>query len=209
LNFTAVQGVPVDLSTNRRILSLQRRHRIEAYAIVSADGMIADAAGRFPEALRNEADQRFFRAGLDSAAGIALGRLTHAQEPNSGRRRLVLTRRVASLAPDPADGKALFWNPAGASFEAARLTLGVRQGVLAVIGGAEVYMVFFALGYDAFHLSRANRVQLPDGRPAFPGVGDRYTPEEVLKQHGLKPGPVRLLDPAAGVTLVTWTPAST
>ena len=171
--------------------------------------MIADAAGRFPEALRNEADKRFFHAGLDSAAGIALGRLTHEQEPNSGRRRLVLTRRVASLAPDPADAKALFWNPAGASFEAARLSLGVRQGVLAVIGGAEVYMVFFALGYDAFHLSRANRVQLPDGRPLFPGVGEQHTPEEVLRQHGLKPGAVRLLDPAAGVTLVTWTPPST
>jgi dihydrofolate reductase len=170
--------------------------------------MIADAAGRFPEALRNEADKRFFHAGLDFAAGIALGRLTHEQEPNSGRRRLVLTRRVASLAPDPADVKAMFWNPAGASFEAARLALGVRQGVLAVIGGAEVYMVFFALGYDAFHVSRANRVQLPDGRPVFPGIGERHSPEEVLRQHGLKPGPVRLLDPAAGVTLVTWTPPS-
>jgi dihydrofolate reductase len=186
-------------------MSMQRPYRIEAYAIVSTDGMIADAAGRFPESLRNDADKRFFHAALDGAAGVALGRLTHEQEPNSGRRRLVLTRRVASLSPDPADPKALFWNPAGASFEAARLALGLRQGVLAVIGGADVYMAFFALGYDAFHLSRANRVQLPDGRPVFPGVGQRQTPEEVLKQHGLKPGPVRLLDPAAGVTLMTWT----
>jgi dihydrofolate reductase len=186
-------------------MNVQRSYRIEAYAIVSAEGMIADAEGRFPEALRNDADKRFFHAGLDRAAAVALGRLTHEQEPNSGRRRLVLTRRAASLSPDPADAKALFWNPAGASFEAARLALGLRQGTLAVIGGADVYMVFFELGYDAFHLTRANRVQLPDGRPIFPGVGQQHRPEDVLKHHGLESGPVRLLDPAAGVTLITWT----
>jgi len=183
---------------------MAREYRIEAYAIISADGMIADAQGRFPEALKNDADKRFFHAALDSAAAIALGRLTHEQERNSGRRRLVLTRRIAALAPDPADAKALFWNPAGASFEAARLALGVRQGTLAVIGGADVYAVFLVIGYDAFHLTRANRVQLPDGRPVFPGLGGERTPEEVLKAHGLRPGPLRLLDPVAGVTLVTW-----
>ncbi|MEA2944849.1 MAG: hypothetical protein QOI40_179, partial [Alphaproteobacteria bacterium] len=42
--------------------------RIEGYAIISADGMIADAAGRMPPALTIEADQAFFHAGLDRAA---------------------------------------------------------------------------------------------------------------------------------------------
>src|SRR5215212_2348314 len=79
---------------------MAREYRIEAYAIISADGMIADAQGRFPEALKNDADKRFFHAALDSAAAIALGRLTHEQERNSGRRRLVLTRRVDRAGGD-------------------------------------------------------------------------------------------------------------
>jgi dihydrofolate reductase len=185
---------------------MAREYRIEAYAIISADGMIADAAGVMPPALKIEADQRFFRAALDSAGAVALGRVTHEQERNLGRRRLVLTRRVAGLAPDPADPHALFWNPAGASFEAARLAVGLRQGTLAVIGGADVYAVFLPIGYDAFHLTRANRAKLPGGHPVFPALAPDQTPEDVLKGHGLRPGPLRLLDPAAGATLVTWTP---
>jgi dihydrofolate reductase len=186
---------------------MQRPYRIEAYAIISADGMIANAAGQFPPQLRNEADKRFFEAALDGASAVALGRITHETETNSGRRRLVLTRRVASLAPDSADAKALFWNPAGASFEAARLALGLRQGSVAVIGGAEVYDVFLKIGYDAFHLTRANRAQVPGGVPVFPNM-DGQTPEDVLKAHGLHAGPLRLLDPVAGVTLTTWSPAA-
>ncbi len=184
---------------------MQREYRIEGYAIVSADGMIADAQGRFPAVLKNDADKRFFRAALDAATAVALGRITHEQERNLGRRRLVLTRRVASLGPDPGDPHALFWNPGGASWESARLAIGLRQGSLAVIGGADVYVVFLALGYDAFHLTRVNGAEIPDGRPVFPNVGRDRMPEDVLRAHGLKSGPVRLLDPAADVTLVTWT----
>ena len=33
-------------------------NRIEAFAIISADGMIADAAGHMPDALKIEADPR-------------------------------------------------------------------------------------------------------------------------------------------------------
>jgi dihydrofolate reductase len=181
-----------------------RDYRIEAYAIVSADGMIADANRQFPEALRNDADKRFFHAGMDAAAAIALGRITHEQERNAGRRRLVLTRRVTALAPDPSDGNALFWNPAGASWESARLTLGLRGGTLAVIGGIDVYQVFLEIGYDAFHLSWSPRVRIPDGVTVFPGIGQGRTPDDVLREAGLRAGPMRLLDPAAGVTLVTW-----
>ncbi|MGD9846655.1 MAG: dihydrofolate reductase [Variibacter sp.] len=179
-------------------------YRIEGYAIVSVEGMIADARGEFPPQLKNDADQRFFRAGLDSAAAVALGRITHDRERNLGRRRLVLTRKVASLRPDADDPQALFWNPAGATFQAARLALGLRQGSLAVIGGTEVFGTFLAIGYDAFHLSRAAKAHVPHGRPIFEGVGTDATPEDKLRAAGLRMGPPRLLDPTAGVTLTTW-----
>jgi dihydrofolate reductase len=182
----------------------ERPYRIEGYAIMSADGMIADATNVMPPALKNEADQSFFRSALARAAAVALGRATHENERNLGRRRLVLTSRVAGLAPDPADPHAVFWNPAGMPFEAARLAAGVRQGLLAVIGGADVFGAFFSVGYDAFHLTRANRAQIPGGHPIFPASLSGRSPEEILKAHGLRPGPLRLLDPAAGITLVTW-----
>jgi dihydrofolate reductase len=185
---------------------MDRAYRIEAYAIMSADGFIADSAGGFPDVLRNAADQRFFRAALDRAAAVAMGRLTHEQEANLGRRRLVLTRRVTALAPDPNDSKALFWNPAGAGFDAARLALGLRQGSLAVVGGADVYAAFFEVGYDAFHLTVSHRVRMGTGNAIFPGVGAERAATDVLRAHGLRAGPPRLLDPAGGVTLVTWTP---
>lgn len=34
--------------------------RIEGYAIISEDGMLADAAGTMPDSLKFEADQTFF-----------------------------------------------------------------------------------------------------------------------------------------------------
>ena len=75
----------------------------EGHAIVSVDGMIADAEGLMPAALRNDADWRLFQAALDGAALVVLGRLGHARHPNPGRRRLVVTRAVEALAPDPQD----------------------------------------------------------------------------------------------------------
>ena len=90
--------------------------RIEAYVIVSADGMIADATGVQPESLHFEADQRHFQEGLDRADVVVNGRRSAEAQPDSAsRRRLVLTRRVAGLAPDPDNPEARLWNPAGAS----------------------------------------------------------------------------------------------
>ena len=94
--------------------------RIVGLAIVSADGMIADAQGAQPDALKVEADQRFFYGALDRAATIANGR--HSAEGGAaaaGRRRLILTRRVAAVTPDPGNDMALLWNPAGASLRKA------------------------------------------------------------------------------------------
>ena len=142
--------------------------RIEAYVIASADGMLADATGVQPASLHFEADQRHFEEGLDRADVVVNGR--HSQEGHSNamsRRRLVLTRHIASVAPDPDNPRARLWNPAGASLEAACAALGLSSGTVAVIGGPQVFALFLKLGYDCFHLSRAINVRLPGGFPVF------------------------------------------
>ena len=78
--------------------------------------------------------------------------------------------------------------------------------MLAVIGGADVYELFWEQGYDAFHLTRVARAFLPGGRPVFRELALNRTPEEVLARHALRPGPTILLDAAAEATLVTWAP---
>ncbi len=179
--------------------------RIEGFAIVSIDGMLADADRRIPAGLVVEADQKFFHTNLDGAALVVHGRHSHEGGPRSAdRRRLIVTTRVAALAPDPSHPKSLLWNPKGATIEEAWTCLGAPSGLCAVIGGPDVYALFLDIGYDAFHLSRAAHVWLRGGRPVFPEIGPDRTPEDVLTAHGLEPGPPQVLDAAAGVTLVSW-----
>ncbi len=179
-------------------------HRIEGYAIVSADGMIADADGAMPDAIRNEADQRFLQTEMDRAAALVHGRHSHEGGPRAARRkRIIVTRQIAAVAPDPANANALLWNPAGATIEQAIAALGIGDGTIAIIGGTDVFGLFLSL-YDAFHLTRADRAVIPHGRPLFPGVGPDMAVEDVLARHGLRPGPQRNLDAAAGITLATW-----
>ena len=116
---------------------------------------------------------------------------------------MILTRRISALEPDPKNPLARLWNPAGASFVAACAALGVNEGTVAIIGGTEVFGLFLDPGYDAFHLSRANKARLPGGRPVFPQV-PAQTPEAVLATHGLRPGDRRVLDAQADASLVTW-----
>jgi hypothetical protein len=178
---------------------------IQAFAIVSADGMLADADRRIPPGLIVKADQEFFQGSLDQAALVAHGRHSHEGGPRSaGRFRLMVTTSTPSLAPDSAHPNSLLWNPRGAALEEAWGRLGAPAGVCAVIGGPRVYELFLEIGYDAFHLSRAANVRIPGGLPIFPDVGPQRSPEDVLARHGLVPGAQRLLDAAAGVTLVTW-----
>jgi dihydrofolate reductase len=177
--------------------------RIEGYAIVSTDGMLANDAGIMPHALKFEADRRFFEGGLDRVDVVVHGRHSHERQPRSYlRRRLILTRHVPAIAADPSNEKTLFWNPAGASFEQALAALGTPDGSVGVIGGTNVFGMFLDR-YDLFHLSRAPGVRLPGGRPVFPEVPAR-TPEEVLASHGLHPGERQVLDPANGLTMVSW-----
>ena len=75
---------------------------IEGFAIVSADGMLADADRRMPAGMIVEADQKFFHGSLDQAALVVHGRHSHEGGPRAaGRHRLIVTTRVAALAPDP------------------------------------------------------------------------------------------------------------
>ena len=167
--------------------------------------MLADSNGHMPDTLKIEADQRFFDSSLDRVAAVVHGRHSHEGQANSPRRRrLIATRAISAIAPDPKNPIARLWNPAGASFAAACAALGVAEGTVAIIGGTEVFGLFLDLGYDAFHLSRADKVRLPGGRPVFPQVPAR-TPEDVLASHGLRPGKQRMLDAQADASLVSWT----
>ena len=121
---------------------------------------------------------------------------------------MIVTRQTAALARDPSQPNALLWNPLGATLEKALKQSGVTDGIVAIIGGPEVFSQFLPL-YDAFHLSRAANSTLPGGLPVFTEVGPHLTPDDVLARHGLRPGARRDLDSAAGVSVVTWERVST
>jgi hypothetical protein len=177
--------------------------RIEGYVIVSADGMLADASNVMPDELRFEGDKAFFTAALDRADLILHGRNSYEDQPNSPqRRRIFLTRQVATIAPDPANPKSTLWNPDGAPFDAACKHAGVDAGTVAVIGGPAVFGMFMDR-YDVFWLSVAPHVRLPGGEPCFPGVPAR-TPQQILAAHGLHAGAPQMLDPADEVSVTPW-----
>jgi dihydrofolate reductase len=177
--------------------------RIDGYVIVSADGMLANAQHVMPDELKFEGDKRFFTAALDRADLIVHGRHSGEGQPNSPRRRrIILTRTIRAIAPDPANPKALLWNPAGVSFDTACERAGVVSGTVAIIGGPDVFAMFMDR-YDTFWLSVAPNVRLPGGEPCFPGVPAR-TPQEILAAHGLKPGKAEMLDPVDGVNVTPW-----
>ena len=169
--------------------------RFEGHAIVSADGMIADAAGEMPPALRNDADWTQFQAALDRAAIVVLGRKGHERHPNPGRRRLVLTRKADGLV---AGGEnAWFWTPRKLPVADALAALGITDGVVAVTGGTGTYEVFAPI-LTSFVLTEVNPLVLPGGTPAF-SAGH---PRVVLAVLGLTPGATEAL--GRGVTLTHW-----
>jgi len=177
--------------------------RIEGYVIVSADGMLANADCVMPEELKFEGDKRFFTDALDRADLIVHGRHSYEDQPNSPRRkRVILTRRIGTIAPDPSNPRATLWNPAGASFESACERAGVGSGTVAIIGGPEVFGMFMDR-YDTFWLSQAPRVGLPGGEPCFPGVPG-HSPQEILAAHNMSAGDAQILDAAHGVSVTRW-----
>jgi hypothetical protein len=186
--------------------AMSEAFRIEGYAIVSSDGMIADCNCLMPNSLKFEADQRFLDASLDNADLLVHGRKSHEGQTNSAaRRRLILTRCVPRLERDRAMPNAWLWNPSGVSLEGACHLLGLSQGVIHVLGGTAAYDSFLGR-YSAFHLCRAGKVKLPGGTPVLSDVGKGRSPDDVLRTHGLEPGPTRVLDPENEVTHVCWRP---
>ena len=94
-----------------------RPTRIEGYAIVSGDRIIADTGGTMQDSLKYEAEQHFFECGLEGIDVLVRGRHSGECQPLSSLcRRLILTRQIPAIAADPSNENALLWNPAGASF---------------------------------------------------------------------------------------------
>jgi len=84
-----------------------RRPRIEGFAIISREGMIAASDGSFPETLKIPADQKFYQDSVDRAAAVANGRHSSEGGPKeAARRRIVLTRRVERVVSDPDNANA-------------------------------------------------------------------------------------------------------
>ncbi|MDP1840035.1 MAG: dihydrofolate reductase [Reyranella sp.] len=183
-----------------------KRPRIEGFAVISLEGMIAGSDSSFPDVLKIPADHEFYQSSLDRASAVANGRHSAEGGPKeAARRRIVLTRRVQRLMADPNNPKAVLWNPATAPFDEAWQRLGIEDGMLAVVGGTDVFGLFLNIGYDAFFLTRA-QASVPRGRPVFPGVGNGTTPEEVLTKHGLVLRQSRVLDPATNTVVEEWCP---
>jgi hypothetical protein len=157
---------------------------IEGYAVVSEDGMLADAQGIMPDSLRVEADQRFFERALDEIDVVVHGRHSQERDRNSqSRRRIIVTRRMPALAFDPSNPRAVLWNPAGATLEQALSMFGASCGSVGVLGAADVFEIFLDR-FDVFYLSRVFGVRLPGGRPIFRKL-PANTPEDVLALHGM------------------------
>lgn len=177
--------------------------RIEGYVILSANGMLADANHVMPPELKFDGDQQFFNDALDNADLVVHGRNSGEEQPNSPKRtRIVLTRSVKTLAPDPSNPKATLWNPAGAPFDAACQRAGVTSGTVAIIGGPTVFGLFLDR-FDTFWLSFAPHVRIPGGEPGLPGVPAR-TPQQVLAAHGLHATETRVLDAVNDVNVTAW-----
>ncbi len=172
---------------------------IHGYAIVSDDDRIADRDGRFPQALMNEADWAYFQAGLDLCALTVLGHASHRATPNArNRRRLVMSRSADGLE-ERAD--AWWWSPERIGWDEVAARLLPEGGHVGVPGGQAAFDRFLAIGFSAFHLSRARGVTLPGGRGLFAAVEQGEPAEAILVRAGLAAGQEQVIDPAAGVTL--------
>ena len=177
-------------------------YRIHGHAIVSRDDRIADAAGRVPPSLRNDADWALFQAALDRAVVTVLGRRGHEANPNPKRRKRLVLSSTAKGVESRAD--AWWWNPAEVPVEAALAAAAPGGGIVAVPGGRLVFDLFLDLGFDEFHLARAAEATTPDGIPIFSGVDAGRRAGTILAGHGLVAGPTEIIDPAAAVSLTVW-----
>ena len=177
-------------------------YRFEGHAIISDDDRIADASGKMPPALRNDADWRRFQSHLERAAIVVLGRLGHEAHPNRNRRnRLVLSSSAAGIERR---SDAWWWNPAKTPLEEALARAAPEGGTVAIPGGQRVFDFFLDVGYDAFHLARAAGAVLGAGPTVFSACRPGLPAEAVLAGRRLVPSPPETLDEAARVSLTVW-----
>ena len=184
-----------------------KRPRIEGYAVISQEGMIATSDGLFPEEIKNPADHAFYMDAVARASAVANGAHSAEGGPNEkDRKRLRLTRKVTRLMPDPKNANVTLWNPATAPFDEAWAHLRIDGGSLAVVGGTDVFGLFLGIGYDAFFLTRTEG-SVPHGRPVFPGVAAAgMTPAEIMGKFDLVLRGKQTLDAAANTYVEEWGP---
>ena len=77
-------------------------------------------------------------------------------------------------------------------------------GTVAVPGGQRVFDLFLALGYDVFHLTRAEDAWIGEGVALFSACREGESAEAVLARHGLAPGERRIIDERGPVSLTQW-----
>lgn len=172
---------------------------IRGYAAISEDGMLANAEGVMPDALKLDADQRFFERGLDCADILVHGRHSSESGPRTAqRRRLIVTTEVKDIAVHPTNPRARLWNPKGAAFSEALAAIGAPNANIAILGGTNVFELFLEM-YETFYLSRVAEVWLPGGRPVFTDVPMRR-PEDVLAAHDMAPSADELSTPKLKIT---------
>ena len=177
---------------------------IKGYAVVSADGFIADEDGRMPDALRFETDWAYFQTALDAADVTLLGRHTHEAAPHvKRRRRLVASRGVRAVIQE--DIRTWWVNPKEVTPTSALAVVAGTSADVAVVGGTGVFgWVLDEDGYQEFHLSVAHGVRLGAGRPLFDGVGDLDAAMARLDEGGLTVQRRSWLDQDAGLELLIF-----
>ncbi|MGI9499716.1 MAG: dihydrofolate reductase family protein [Geminicoccaceae bacterium] len=188
--------------TNPRVSTQLTAIAFRGYAVVSADGFIADSHGHMPDALRFEADWAYFQAALDAADITLLGRHTHEVAPNvKHRRRLVVSRGVRAVIQEDA---CTWWaNPKEVTPASAVAVVSGSAAEVAVVGGTGVFGWILDEGdYETFHLSVAHQVRLGAGRPLFDDVDDLDAAIGKLEKKGLLTKQRSWLDQKAGLELL-------
>ncbi len=178
---------------------------LQGYVVVSRDDRLADAQGRFPEALRNDADWAYFQAGLDRARATLLGRRSHDASPNHRSRLRIVMSRATRGIERRAD--AFWWNPAEASLAAVLAAAVPEGGEIAVPGGRDVFDLLSPARFTGFHLARAHTVSIPDGRSVFAACEDGARACDLLAAGGLVAGRRIWLDEPAQVSLTLFSRA--
>jgi len=175
--------------------------KFKGYAIISADGFIADAEGHMPDTLRFDADWSYFQSALDAADITLLGRHTHEAAPNiKGRRRLVVSRGVRAVIQE---GPHTWWvNPKDVTPASAVAVVVGTDATVAVVGGTGVFRWVLESGdYREFHLTIAHHVRLGTGKPLVDDVDSVDHVLATLKANGLKTKSRTWMDETKGLEL--------